>query len=344
MRRSSKILIGLAGLLVVLAALTRFVVLPMGSKLPANTKASAQYTGTATLLNAAALKSGDTAHAILKNVPITIDRQIKVTSTHGDTAVVADDFTLTGPNKLKSVDNHVYDLDRVSLEGVTAPSGTNAEPADGGLTIAWPISPDAHGHYRAYDSATQTVVPVKDNGSRSFHGRDSFDYAYTAVGAVRDPALTKALPPALPKALAAKLAPVLPAAVTAKLAPALTTLPDPIPLGYTATTTVSATVDADTGLPLDESIDQQIVAYVTVNGEKVDLMPVLATKAAMTPKSIDDAVGKAGHAALLLTLIGVVAPIVLLVLAVVLFAVGWHRRHRPSIAPADSVSIPVGVR
>ena len=52
MRRSSKILIGLAGLLVVLAALTRFVVLPMGSKLPANTKASAQYTGTATLLNA----------------------------------------------------------------------------------------------------------------------------------------------------------------------------------------------------------------------------------------------------------------------------------------------------
>src|SRR6266536_1170504 len=116
MRRSSKILIGLAGLLVVLAALTRFVVLPMGSKLPANTKASAHYTGTATLLNAEALKRGDTAHAILKNVPITIERQIKVTSTHGDTAVVADDFTLTGPNGLKSVDNHVYGLDRVSLE------------------------------------------------------------------------------------------------------------------------------------------------------------------------------------------------------------------------------------
>ena len=132
--------------------------------------------------------------------------------------------------------------------------------------------------------------------------------------------------------------------MTAKLAPALATLPDPIPLGYTATTTVSATVDATTGLPLDESIDQQVVAYVTVDGEKVDLMPVLATKAAMTPKSIDDAVGKAGHAALLLTLIGVVAPIVLLLLAVVLFAVGWHRRHRPSIAHADSVSIPVGVR
>src|SRR5207244_13546002 len=145
--------------------------------------------------------SGDTAHAILKNVPITIERQIKVTSTHGDTAVVADDFTLTGPNKLKSVDNHVYALDRVSLAGVAAPSGTNAEPTDGALTIPWPLSPDAHGHYQAYDSATQTVVPVKDNGSRSFHGRHSVDYAYTAVGALRDPPLAKALPPALPKAL-----------------------------------------------------------------------------------------------------------------------------------------------
>jgi len=344
MRRSSKILIGLAGLLVVLAALTRFVVLPMGSKLPANTKASAHYTGTATLLNAEALKSGDTAHAILKNVPITIERQIKVTSTHGDTAVVADDFTLTGPNGLKSVDNHVYGLDRVSLEGVAAPSGATAEPTAGGLTIAWPLSPDTNKRYRAYDSATQTVVPIAYKGSHTFHGRDSQDYAYTAVGALHDPALTKALPPALPKALAAKLAPLLPAAVTGKLAPALATLPDPIPLGYTATTTVAATVDADTGLPLDESIDQQIVAYVTVNGQKIDLMPVLATKAALTPQSIDDAVGKAGHASLLLTLIGVVAPIALLLLAVLLFAVGWHRRHRPSIAPADSASIPVGVR
>jgi hypothetical protein len=344
MRRSSKIVIGLAGLLVVLAAVTRFVVLPMGSKLPDDTKVSARYTGTATLLNAEALQSGNTAHVILKNVPINIERRIKVTSTHGDTAVVADDFTLRGPNGLKTVDNHVYALDRVSLEGVAAPSGTKAEPADGGLTIAWPLSPDAHGHYRAYDSATRTVVPVKDKGSRSFHGRDSFDYAYTAVGAVRDPALTTALPPALPKALAAKLAPLLPATVRGKLAPALATLPDPIPLGYTATTQVSATVDADTGLPLDESIDQQIVAYVDVNGEKVDLMPVLATKAALTPQSIDDAVGKAGHAALLLTLIGVVAPIVLLLVAVVLFAAGWHRRHRPSTARVEGVSIPASVR
>src|SRR4051794_19973221 len=108
MRRSSKILIGLAALLVVAAALTRFVVLPMGSKLPDDTKASARYSGTATLLNAEALQSGDTAHVVLRDVPISIERQIKVTSTHGDTAVVADDFTLTGPNGLKSVDNHIY--------------------------------------------------------------------------------------------------------------------------------------------------------------------------------------------------------------------------------------------
>jgi hypothetical protein len=343
MRRSSKIMIGLAGGLLLLAAVTRFVVLPMGSKLPDDTKATARYTGTATLLNAEALRSGDTAHVVMKHVPITIDRRIKVTSTHGDTAVVSDDFTLTGPNRLKSVDNHVYAVDRVSLEGVRAPSGQTAEPADGGLTIAWPLSPDTSKHYRAYDSATRTVVPARYAGSHSFHGRDSQSYTYTAVGPLRDPALSKALPPALPKALAAKLAPLLPAAVASKLGPALATLPDPIPLGYTATTRAAATVDADTGLPLDESIDQQIVAYVTVKGEKVTLMPVLATKAALTPHSIDDAVGKAGHVALLLTLIGVFTPIVLVVLAVVLFSVGWHRRRRATSAKVDVPSVPARI-
>jgi hypothetical protein len=331
MRRSSKILIAAGALLVVLAAVTRFVVLPMGTKLPSDLKVSAEYSGTATMLNAEALQSGDIANAVLTDVPIAIDRQIKVTSTDGNTAVVADNFTLTGPNDLNSNDNHVYVVDRVSLEGVSAPKVTKAEPAKDGLTIAWPLAPEKDGKYRAYDSATQTVVPAEYKGSKSFHGRDALDYNYTAQGALKDPALTKALPPALPKSLAAQLATLLPGPVKAKLAGALETLPDPIPLGYTGNTHATATIDAATGLPLDQKIDQQVVAYVTIDGEKVDLMPVLATKAALTDESVDDAIGKATDASKLLTLIGVVAPIGLLALGIVLITVGWKRRRRRSL-------------
>src|SRR5258708_17062407 len=121
-RRSSIVLAGIGVVLIVLGVLVRFVVVPVATKLPASTNLSVTYSGTATLLNSSALQSGDTKNVIATNVPTTVDRQLQVTSVHGDTAIVPDDLTIhAGSQTLPS--DHTYALDRTTREGVTPPPG-----------------------------------------------------------------------------------------------------------------------------------------------------------------------------------------------------------------------------
>jgi Porin PorA len=93
-RRSSIVLAGIGVVLIVLGVLVRFVVVPVATKLPGSTNLGVTYSGTATLLNSSALQSGDTNNVIATNVPTTVDRQLKVTSIRGDTAIVSDDLTI----------------------------------------------------------------------------------------------------------------------------------------------------------------------------------------------------------------------------------------------------------
>src|SRR5207245_1360929 len=157
----------------ILAVVTRFVVLPMGSKLPANTNVTVHYAGTGTLLNAKALQSGDTAHALEQNVPVTVDRHIQAKSTYGKTALVDDDTTLNAPGGVAIPDKHVYAISRTTLTGASAPTGTTAEPVRDGLTIGWPIGPKPNDSYKAYDSATQSVVPAVFTGKGATQGRST---------------------------------------------------------------------------------------------------------------------------------------------------------------------------
>jgi hypothetical protein len=339
-RRSSLIVGAVGVLLIVLAIIVRFVVVPAVSKLPSNTNLSIQYAGTGTLLNATALKNGDSAHVLSSNIPITIDRSIKVTSTHGNTAVVADNLTLkAGTTSLPN--DHVYAVDRKSLNAVAPPKGVAADPANG-LTVAFPLSPKANNSYRYFDSASRLTVPVKYVGKASRDGRAVYHYTATAAGPLKDPNLLKVLPPALPKATLISLAPLLPAALQAQLAPALASLPDTVPLGYTVTSGIDAWVDTTVGLPVDESINQQVVVTINVGGTEVSLIPVLAVKAALTPTSVKYLAGKASSAGQQLTIIKVVAPLVLLVLGLVALIIAVLRRNQPAAAtdPDGSYLLP----
>jgi hypothetical protein len=328
--RRSSLIVGIIGIvLIVVAIVARFVVVPAVSKLPSNTNLSIQYAGTGTILNPTALKNGDSAHVLASGVPITIDRKIKVTSTHGNTAVVADDLTLkAGTTSLPN--NHVYAVNRKTLNGATPPKGVTADPADG-LTVAFPLSPKANNSYRYYDAPSRLTVPVKYEGKATRDGRSVYHYTATATGPVKDPNLLETLPPALPKETLASLAPLLPAALRAQIGPALASLPSSVPLNYTVTSSIDAWVDTTVGLPVDESIDQQVVVGLTVGGQQVELIPVLAVKATLTPKSVKYLAGKASTAGTMLTAIKIVIPLVLLVLglAAVAFAV---LRRKPPIA------------
>jgi hypothetical protein len=335
-RRSSIVLGGVGIVLILLAVLIRFIVVPIATKLPGNTNLGIKYAGTATMLNGAALQSGDTKHVMAANVPMTVDRRVKVTSTDGDTAIVTDALTVhAGGQSLPSV--HTYALDRTSLAGAAPPAGKSVEPSKGALSSAFPIGPKADNSYRYYDSTTQAIVPITYAGHATRDGRPVIVYKIAAVGAVKDPGLLKTLPTALPKKLIVALAPLLPAAVRAEMTPAtLTALPDPIPLNYTGTTNIVAYVDTQTGVAVDQTIAQQVVVNVSAGSKTLSLLPALALKFHITPASVTYLADKAKSAGRLLTLMQVIVPIALIVIGVALVVVAIVRRRKPVSASGSS--------
>ncbi|WP_230091267.1 porin PorA family protein [Rhodococcus sp. AQ5-07] len=330
LRKSSIILMALGVVLVVLAAITRWVVAPELSKLPSDTDVTAQYAGKATLLNAEALKTGDAAHAISRDVPVTIDRHVYVSSTDGDTAVVHDDTTLNTPSGPGTTKGHTYAIDRKTMQAAPAPTGETVQSHEG-LTITLPLSPKPDNSYQYYDSGTQQTVPVTYVEKDIIDGRDAYNYTIVATGALKDPATLNALPPALPKALMASLAPALPPNLREQLAGALDELPDPVPLTYTANDTVNLYADESLGATLDAALVQEVIANIEIGGQQVSLLPVLKIDAQLTPESRSDAVNKANDGAKKLALIKVWVPLVLLVVGITFFICGFIRRRKPQL-------------
>ena len=329
-RRSSVVLFLVGIVLIVAAVLLKYVVVPIATKLPGSTNLGITYLGKATMLNGTALQAGDTAHVMAANVPITVDRRVKVTSTHGDTAIVSDTLVIHAGSQTLPI-SHTFALDRTSLQGVIPPKGTTVEPSQGALSSTFPLSPKANSSYRYYDASTRQIVPITYTGDAKLMGRSVNVYAFAPQGAVLDPALLKLLPMSLPKKLIAGLAPLLPADVRAKITPAtLALLPDPIPLAYTSKTAVKAYVDRQTGVPIDEAISQEVVVDVTVGTQTIGLAPVLALDFSIAPASMRYLADKATSAGRLLTLMTVIVPAVLTLVGLLLVVISVVRRRKPT--------------
>jgi hypothetical protein len=338
-RRSSKVLTGVGVVLIVLAALVRFIVVPVATKLPGSTDQTVHYSGKATLLNSAALQSGDTAHALNANIPITVDRRLKVTATHGDTAIVKDAITIHAAGQtLPSA--HVYAIDRTTMDGTSAPAGTSVEPSKGAISSAFPMgSKRSSKAYQFYDSTTRTNVPLTYTGHAKTLGRSVNQYKIVAAGPVKDPAVLASLPPGLPKALVGGLVPLLPAAAKAKFTPAATAaLPATVPPTYTGLTNITASVDEQTGVAIEETINEQVIANAAVGKTVLPLLPVSAFDFSITPAGASDLADKATSAGRLLTGIKIIVPLVLLILGILLIVIAVLRRRRPEdAAPIKNV-------
>jgi hypothetical protein len=328
-RRSSIVLSTVGIVLIALSLLVVFVVVPFATRLPGSTDLTVHYSGTASLLNSAALQSGDISHSIESNVPTTVDRQVKVLSTHGTTAILKDSLNIHAGSQ-NIVDAHTYALNRTSLKGVKSSNGTAVEPSTGALSSAFPIGPKPNNSYRYYDPTTRTIVPIAYTGRARTGGRSVNVYKIAASGPVKDAAVLKLLPPALPKSLLPALAGILPASVRAQFTPAVVGgLPDPVPVTYTGTTHIVADVDRQTGVAIDEAISEQIVVNVMVGARPVSLLPVLALDFHITPASIHYLADKASSAGRLLTILTIVVPIGLGVIGVILIVVAVIRRKKP---------------
>ncbi|MFF0666795.1 porin PorA family protein [Streptomyces tendae] len=330
-RRPTILLITVAVALLAAAASVRLVVAPNVTKLPGDTDQTVQYAGEATLLDSKALQSGDTAHALRSGVPVTVDRRIRVTSTHGDTAVLEDTMTVhAGEQSLPS--SKTYAIDRGSRKGTSPPASTPTEPSRGALSSAFPPGAAQDDSYTYYDATTRSIVPVHYTGTTRREGRTVNVYEIKVSAPVKDPATLEPLPAALPKNLVASLVPGLDSTTRARFTPAvLSALPDPVPLSYLGQSTLVAYVDQQTGIAIDQTVSRKVIAVTTAGSEParpVPLLPVSALTFGITADSMKELGDKAESAGLKLSLLTVAAPIVLIVVAVLLLVIAFLRRHR----------------
>ncbi|GGX79954.1 porin PorA family protein [Streptomyces fructofermentans] len=272
MRKSSWILTGTAVVLVAASAVTRFGVYPGLHQIPSDADSTFHYKGTASLLNAPALEAGDRADAFLRGLPVTLDRRVAVRDTSGRTAVVLDHAVLRGPQgKPLNSAKHTWAVDRRTLVERPAPAGSGAEKHTG-LVVSWPLNPEKR-EYRFWDTGIRKAVPARYTGQESVAGRDAYRYDVTATGPLADPATVEALPEVLPRGAVAALTAALPEAQRPDKA-ALAALPDAVPLTYTSTTERTGWVDAKTGLALNGSLHQRVLAQTKGADGPVTLFPV----------------------------------------------------------------------
>lgn len=334
MRRSTIVLLIVGVLLLVAAALTRFLAYPAVNQLPTDYDRTAVYSGTGTFLNPAALQSGNTADALLTNQNVTVSRHVKVTSTHDSTAVVDDDISgkLTNGTTVLNLD-HTWALDRKTMLAAPAPSGVTVDPHQG-ITIGFPIDTQPE-NYTYWDADTQQTVPARYVRTEDYNGRTARVFVVSVSGRVKDPKLLSSLPPALPKPALQGLATLLPPAAQSQLQTLAPSLPAQVPLAYASANALTAWIDADTGLPLNVQQQETVTAGLTAAGAVVPLLPVLQLSIKNTPASVTQAVNDADDYANGLNFIGTWLPIILLVLGVLVLLLALlmqlrRRRARPN--------------
>lgn len=303
------------------AAVLHFVLVPAMSKMPDNLDVTARYTGTATMLDAQALQRNDLANMVARDVPITAERHIYVSSATSDRAVAHDDTVVTGPGGLRTSTTHTYGVDRTSLEAAPAPAGVTVEPHTG-YTVSFPADPPADDSMSIWHPAQQATVPVKYKGSGQVLGRDVRSYVVSANGPVKDPATLATLPPVLPAAAVTQMLSMLSSESQQALNAALPAAGPVIPVSYRTTDVTELSLDIRLGLPVDGSQQQQIVAIAQFGDHAVDLMPVMETKVTLTGDSKQTAADQAKSVARQLTVISVVIPLVCVVLGLALIAAG----------------------
>ena len=331
MRRSSVVLAVLGVLLIAAAAVTRFAIVPAGTKLPGDVDTTVHYAGKGSALNASAILGGNPANAIARNVDMTLDSHFKVTRTDGDTAVVHVDSTLSGAGT-PIADNHVYAIDRRTLTEAAAPAGEQVEKHSG-LTIAFPVDPKADNSYKYYDPTTQTSPTLTFAGTDTKGGRAVNHYTAQATGPVKDSKLSATLPPVLPKALATQLLPLLPADLQARLAPLAAQLPDLLPLTYTATAKYDLYADTKLGAPIESATQRTITANVSLGAQTIPLLPVLDVNLTQTPASVQELADRVNSDATKLALLGTWLPLAALIIGVLLIGLAVIRR-KPATTPA----------
>ncbi len=324
--RTGAVVLGV--LLIAAAGVTAFFITPhYVSRLPGDAKAQRSYSGTfKTLLDPQAVAQGNLVAALKQNVPLTVDRSVKVERTSGDTALVSDARTTSAAGTTVEKTLWQYALDRRNLEPVAKHPGDWTVVDAHGLTVSWPIGAKKK-TYTGWVPETASTTPVTFTRTENHAGIPTYVYQVNAAPApIADAQVLAPLPKALPQSLlklVATLGPLTPEAKL-QLTALLPTLGDPVPLSYTQQENDSFWVEPETGVVIDAVRSQQRNAGVRNpnGGAFIPLLPVIDASYQQTPKSVQDAVHDAQKGRKSIELYGTTLPVIAAVLGLVLVVGG----------------------
>ena len=153
--------------------LVKFVVFPSQAKFPDDVDSARQYDGDlAVIMNAAALETGDFANLFLRDVPVTIDRQVKTAEVGGDDgAIVTDDVVMSGPQGPLARSLDVYAIDRTTMDAIANFSEDDRVLDRVGLVVGWPIGSEPVDYTGWNGDTHETVVLAYQIGRASCRER-----------------------------------------------------------------------------------------------------------------------------------------------------------------------------
>ncbi|WP_436789855.1 porin PorA family protein [Yinghuangia sp. YIM S10712] len=317
-----------------------FVITPdYVKRVPDDTDVTRSYTGTfRTLVDSQEVAKGNIAAAIKRDVPVAVERTVKVDKTSGNTALFSDIRTTSAAGNLVERTDWKYAVNRKTLQPATNPPADWAVIDAQGLTVSWPLGAKKK-TYTGWRPETKTTTPLTYTRTENKSGVSTYVYeAHLPPTRITDSQVLASLPPAIPQATLARVAqlgPLSPAAQQ-QLAALLPTLGDPVPLTYTLESTDAFWIHPETGIVIDTQRSQQRVAGVVApsSGAFLPLLPVSDVSYQQTPKSVKAAADDANDAHDAIMLVGTILPIVVGVVgAVLIAAVLLIRRRRPRETP-----------
>ncbi len=352
--RKTAIACGVVGVVLLVAAgLMAWWITPTYiARLPSDYSKVRTYDGTiGTLINPAALATGNLSAAVKTGLPHTVKNSVKVTQTSGNTALVKDTITDTTSGRQIGALTSNYAVDRQSLEATGShPASWHVTNARG-LTFSWPIGAKKQ-NYTGWVPFTQSTTPLTYVTQVQHGGVNTYEYQSNVPPTrITNPQVLAVLPKALPVALLARIeaAGLISPSQLAGLARAFPGAKT-IPLAYTYQSTSTYWVAPDTGIVVDVHRSEREVGGIALPGGKtIPLLPVLADSFSGTPSSVSAAAADANNGSSTITTWGMIVPIVaaavgfvLVVLAIVLWLRGRSRGRPVAPAPGQRHPSPAG--
>ncbi len=334
---------------IVAAALLAFWITPqLIARLPSDANTKRTYDGQiSSLVDQAALRQGNLAAAIRRDLPQTLNRQVQVVQTSGNTALVRDTRTATTSGQQIGAVTSQYAVDRRSLEATTSHPGSWSVTSAKGLTVSWPIGAKQQ-NYTGWVDFTQTTTQLKYLRQEGRGGVNTYVYqANVPAAPIKNPQVLQGFPKSLPVSVLQRAgqAGLVPQSLLTSLAKAFPQGAQ-IPLAYTYEATSTYWVAPATGMIVDVNTSEKQTAGVAAPGGKIiPVLPVLVDSYKGSQASVRAAATDANNGSNTIQALGRTIPIITAAIGFVLLviaAVLWMRGRRHGVA--EAAAPPAGVK